>query len=95
VLGAALVSGPGTTSAINPAAGATFTDTATCTGGKVVVGGGGSITAGGGATQLAKVAVLSSKAGSTTTWQYTAVVNNNLTSGNTLTVTAQAVCATP
>jgi hypothetical protein len=94
-LGQALVNDGSTTSANNPIADVVVSDTATCTGGKVIVGGGGFYTVTGGAAQRLKVAETSSIATSTTVWTYSVTVNTALTAGNTVTVTAQAICATP
>jgi hypothetical protein len=94
-LGQLLVQDGSFTSTMNPNADTVISDTATCTGGKVVVGGGGSYSVTGGASQRTKVAMTSSTATSPTVWTFSVTVNANITGNNTVTVTAQAICANP
>ena len=83
--------GAGANTASNPNAGTTFTDTATCTGGKVIVGGGGQVTT----TQAGRAALLESYPSSSTVWTVVGVVTTSMTGGNTARATAYAVCGNP
>jgi hypothetical protein len=66
--------------------------TATCPGGKVLLGGGAQVTTT--AAQKSRAALVSSYASSTTVWTAIAVVSTGaLGSGNTMTVTAYALCS--
>jgi hypothetical protein len=84
--------GAGANTASNPGAGTTFTDTATCTGGKVVLGGGGQVTSTG---QRERTALLESYPSSSTVWTVVGVVTTAMTGANTAHATAYAVCGNP
>jgi hypothetical protein len=84
--------GAGSNTASNPNAGTTFSDTATCTGGKVVLGGGGQITA---TAQRERTAMLESYASSSTVWTVVGVVTVTMTGSNTARATAYAICGNP
>ena len=81
------------TSAANAARNVLTTATATCPAGTVLLGGGAQITTT--ATQKERAVLVSSYASGATTWTAIGVVAvAALGSGNTMTVTAQAVCTT-
>jgi len=81
------------TSGMNPAAGTTFTSSATCPAGKILLGGGGRVTQSDAATQEAKIALVESYPSTSTTWTAVGVANANITSNTTVTVQAFAVCS--
>jgi hypothetical protein len=82
------VTGTAASTSTNAGQGTTVSSTATCPSGKVLLGGGGEVTTG----QSGRAALLASGPTSTTTWRATAVVTQNLSGGNTATVTAFAIC---
>jgi predicted flavoprotein YhiN len=84
--------GAGANTAANPTAGTTFSDTATCTGGKVVLGGGGQVNA---TAQRERTSMLESYASSSTVWTVLGIVTVNMTGSNTAHATAYALCGNP
>jgi hypothetical protein len=84
--------GAGANTANNPNAGTTFTDTATCTGGKVLLGGGGQVTSG---AQRERTSMLESYASSSTVWTVVGIVTVTMTGGNNAHATAYAICGNP
>ena len=90
--GSQLVTGTPATSAVNAAQNTLVTATAACPAGKVVLGGGAHITTT--ATQKSRALLVSSYASNATTWTAIGVVGTGaLGSGNTMTVTAYALCS--
>jgi hypothetical protein len=86
------VVGTPVTSAANAPQNTLVTATATCPSGKVLLGGGAQVTTT--ATQKSRTALVSSYASSTTVWTAIGVVATGaLGSGNTMTVTAYALCS--
>ena len=82
-----------TTSAANPGTGTTVTATASCPAGRVLLGGGAQVTN----TQAPDMAVMSQSFPSSTSptgqWTVVGVVIKNMNAGNTMTVTAYALCS--
>jgi hypothetical protein len=90
--GSQLVTGTPVTSAANASRNTTVTATATCPGGKVLLGGGGLVTTSTSAKE--RVHLQASYPTSTTTWTAVGVVAiGALGSGQTMTVTAYALCS--
>ena len=79
------------TSAANAAQNVLVTATATCPMGKVLLGGGAHITTT--ATQKSRAVLVSSYPSSTTVWTAIGVAEAALGAGNTMTVTAYALCS--
>jgi hypothetical protein len=80
------------TSAANAARNTTITATASCPAGKALLGGGGTVTTT--AAQKERVHMTASSPTSTTTWSVTGVVGiGALGSGQTMTVSARALCS--
>lgn len=90
--GSQLVTGTPVTSAANASRHTLVTATATCPAGKVVLGGGALVTTT--ANQKDRAQLASSYPSSTTTWTAIGVVSTaNLGNGQTMTVTAYALCS--
>lgn len=90
--GSQLVVGTPVTSAANAARNTTVTATATCPSGSVLLGGGASVTTT--AAQKERAQLVASYPSSTTTWSAVGVVAiSALGGGQTMTVTAYALCS--
>jgi hypothetical protein len=90
--GSQRITGSPVVSAVNAPQNTVVTATVTCPAGKVLLGGGAYITTT--ATQKSRALLASSYASSATTWTATGVVATGaLGTGNTMTVTAYALCS--
>ncbi|HSX24233.1 MAG TPA: hypothetical protein VLE74_03985 [Candidatus Saccharimonadales bacterium] len=80
----------GTPQTVGPTAGTSATSTASCAAGKVVLGGGTQVTT---TATPDKVALTASYPSATNIWTGKATILTNLGNGNTMTVTAYALCS--